>query len=170
MGRLSHAEALKIVAESGNSAKLAEAVGSLGDDPATKPEELLPALHHGGYIAEQAAMILHQITRTPPGHDGKPITSQRFWQQRLDPEIGQLYASVPFGLWDRLSEILARESVSLEAIREMLADLEEGIAVLRNEGRELTPSERVLIETALGKIARKARDTLANEGVIGSSS
>jgi hypothetical protein len=74
---------------------LARAVGSLGEDPRTKPAELLPALDHPGYVAEQAAIILHRMTATPWSRSGSPITSREFWERRLEPVTDRLFSLVP---------------------------------------------------------------------------
>ena len=71
MAKLTHDLARKTLREGGNLAELTRAVAFLGDDPATKPEGLLPALDHPGYIADVAAIALHKITGAPGG-EGRP--------------------------------------------------------------------------------------------------
>lgn len=84
MSKLSHEQAVSILRESDKLPELARAVATLADDADTSPEELLPALDRGGYVAEQAAIALHRMTGTPWPEERRPATSRGFWEARLD--------------------------------------------------------------------------------------
>lgn len=92
MDKLTRNEALEVLAAGKSNVELARAVGSLADDPDTDPKELLPALDHPGYVAEQAAIALHRMTNTPWLQEGQPIISRRFWDQRLEGEVDRIFS------------------------------------------------------------------------------
>ena len=83
MGRQGHDDAIRAIESSTDLVELASAIGSLIDDPSTRPEELLPALVGHGFVAEQAAIALHRLTQTPWLREAHPILSARTWRKRL---------------------------------------------------------------------------------------
>ena len=89
MRMLSHKKAVAVLAECEDLVRLAEAVGVLLCDPATTPRDWLPGLSHPGFIAEQAAIALHKITKTDWDH-GQPILDPAFWSalvKRQSPRV-----------------------------------------------------------------------------------
>lgn len=91
MSKLSHEQAVSILRKSDKLPELTRAVGTLADDANTRPDELLPALDHVGYVAEQAAIALHRMTNTPWPEERQPATSRGFWEARLSPAMARLF-------------------------------------------------------------------------------
>jgi len=112
MAKLSRQEALEALHSGGELPALARAVALLADDPATAAEELLPALDHPGYVAEQAAIALHRMTGTPWPEKHQPIVSRRFWELRLEPQTQKLFAECAEGSQQLLAKVLARAAAA----------------------------------------------------------
>ena len=84
MNSMTHKKAVAILRKSDSLVDLVEAVAFLTEDPATKPEELLPALDHPGIVMDHAAIALHKMTDTPWDKNKQPITDRKFWRLRLN--------------------------------------------------------------------------------------
>lgn len=62
---MTRSEAVETLREGGSTTALAEAVGVLIADTRATDEELLVALKHRGFVAEEAALALHRRKRVP---------------------------------------------------------------------------------------------------------
>jgi hypothetical protein len=117
MGKLSHEQAVSILRKSDKLPDLTRAVGTLADDANTRPDELLPALDHVGYVAEQAAIALHRITNTPWPEERRPATSRGFWEVRLSPAMARLFRECQEEESRDLVQLLAGAAVRSDARR-----------------------------------------------------
>lgn len=75
-------QARRVIRSSGRLGELAEAIGTLIDEPAATVDDLLAGLRHPGVVAEQAALALYRRTGRPiPAGLDAPDLAEQGWRE-----------------------------------------------------------------------------------------
>jgi hypothetical protein len=84
--------AVRVLRKGGSLPVLAEAVGLVAARAATDDAaafDLIPALNHRGFVAEQAVLALHRLLSVPIPDDRRSLDfSPAVWFERLSDHMG----------------------------------------------------------------------------------